>query len=241
MKYLLLSLICLDCAFATDDLKILLDKIDNVYRSKSSTATMLMTIKTPHWTRTLEMKSWTKGLDKTFITIMSPRKEKGISTLKKKNEMWNFFPKVNKVIKVPPSMMMGSWMGSDFTNDDLVKENTFQSAYDSKLLETNGNIVAIELIPKKETITVWGKLILTIDKAKLVPKKQEFYNEKNKLVRKMIFSKVEKIKNRFFPKKMTLMTINKPGHETVVEYQDLKLDAGLSDKYFTMQNLQKRR
>lgn len=95
-------------------------QIDELYRSESSYSELEMEIITPHWERTLKMKAWSKGMEKTFIRILAPAKEKGMVTLRIGNEMWNYLPKTNKVIKVPPSMMMSSWMGSDFTNDDLV-------------------------------------------------------------------------------------------------------------------------
>ena len=107
----------------------LLNKIDELFRSKGSWAIIEMEIISPDFERTLKMKSQSKGRDFTFISILSPRKDKGVSTLKRGNEMWNYFPKINKVIKVPPSMMMGSWMGSDFTNDDLVKDEKLSEDY----------------------------------------------------------------------------------------------------------------
>ena len=113
----------------------LLDKVDRLYRSDSSHATMEMKIVTENWERTTVMEVWSRGMNDTLIKILSPRKDKGIKTLKLGNQMWNYFPKINKVLKVPPSMMMNSWMGSDFTNDDLVKENTLAEDYHAKLEE----------------------------------------------------------------------------------------------------------
>lgn len=240
MKYLPIFLMSFSL-FASSELSSLLDKVDKVYRSKSSTATMLMTIKTPHWKRKLEMKTWTKGMEQTFITIISPRKEKGISTLKKDNEMWNYFPKINKVIKVPPSMMMGSWMGSDFTNDDLVRENTFAEDFNVRLISKIKNIYTVELIPKEKTITVWGKIILVVDGDKLIPINEDFFDEKGKLARTMTFSKVQKKGKRYFPMMMSLKSLSKPGNETIVEYRDLIFDAKVKNSAFTMKNLQKRR
>ena len=115
--------------FAETEAVSLLKKIDELYRSDSSISTMKMRIVTPNWNRTLELQSWTIGMDDTFIRILSPKKDRGVATLKKGREMWNYFPKINKVIKVPPSMMMGSWMGSDFTNDDLVREVSLVKEY----------------------------------------------------------------------------------------------------------------
>ncbi len=226
---------------ANSELDDLLDKIDEVYRSKSSYAEMSMEIATPHWQRILKMKSWTEGLKKTFITILEPKKEKGISTLKVENEMWNYFPKINKVIKVPSSMMMGSWMGSDFTNDDLVKENTLREDYFYKIIKKEKNIYTIELKPKPETVTVWGKIHLVVDAKKFIPLLEEFYDEKDVLKRKMVFDKVAKIQNNLIPLRMTLIPLDKEGHKTIIMYDKIRFDIPVKAETFSMKNLQKRR
>ena len=111
------------------DVETIVKKIDQLYRSETSHADMEMHIVTPHWERTLAMTVWSKGMSKTFIRITAPKKEQGVATLRIGNEMWNYLPKTNKVMKIPPSMMMGSWMGSDFTNDDLVRESSMLNDY----------------------------------------------------------------------------------------------------------------
>lgn len=223
------------------ELNDLLNKVDNLYRSKSSKSDIQMVVKNPNWERTLEMTVWTKGMEKTFITINSPKKDKGISTLKRGKEMWNFFPKINKVIKVPPSMMMGSWMGSDFTNDDLVKENTLIEDYKSEFGAGNEKEHQIILIPKKETVTVWGKVELWINKESLFPVKQEFFDENGKKMRVMSWSKVIQYGDRKLPSTMTLIPLNKKSHETVIIYKSLIFDPKLKKGTFTRKNLQKRR
>jgi len=153
---------------ADDEAAALLVKMDELFRSKSSASTMKMQIITPNWHRTLEMQSWTLGMEDTFIRVLSPRKDRGVATLKIDKEMWNYFPKINKVIKVPPSMMMGSWMGSDFTNDDLVREVSLVKEYDvSKKVE--GENYRLTLIPKENTVTVWGKVEFIVNQKTLLP------------------------------------------------------------------------
>ncbi|PIP93531.1 MAG: outer membrane lipoprotein-sorting protein [Bdellovibrio sp. CG12_big_fil_rev_8_21_14_0_65_39_13] len=240
LKFILFFILSTNC-HASEELDRFLDKLDRTHRSDSSYSTMIMTIKTPDWERTLEMQAWTKGLELFFVTILSPKKEKGISSLKKNKEMWNYFPKVNKIIKVPPSMMMGSWMGSDFTNDDLVKENTLREDYHSRFLSKKSDLYEIELIPKKETPTVWGKILLKADPVKSIPIEEIFYNERGEVVRTLKFENVKKISGRFVPMKMILEPVTKKGHMTVVEYLDLNLDAKVEDSVFTIGNLQKRR
>lgn len=220
----------------------ILDKVDELFRSDTSYGNMRMEIETPHWKRTLVMEMWTKGMDYTFVVIKSPRKDKGVSTLKRKNEMWNYFPKINKVIKIPPSMMMGSWMGSDLTNDDLVKESSLRKDYNSKL-EDKGKKYFITLTPKASTISVWGKIEIIVDKSSLLPEKQIFYDEKNIAIREINFKDIKKLGGKTIPVIMEIipLTEDKKGNKTVMIYEDMTFNLKIKDTVFTRQNLQKRR
>ncbi len=225
--------------FAEDDAATLLKKMDELFRSKSSTSMMKMQIITPNWQRTLEMQSWTLGMDDTFIRVLSPRKDRGVATLKKDKEMWNFFPKINKVIKVPPSMMMGSWMGSDFTNDDLVREVSLVEEYQvSKSIE--GENYRLVLVPKKNTVTVWGKIEFIVNQKTLLPLEQNYYNEKGAKVRTMVFSNIKDFSGKKMPAVMTMIPLNKTGYKTVIEYVEAEFDIDLGDNIFTLRNLQTR-
>ena len=245
MFKLLLSALCLlfllpsySC-LADEDAAALLKKMDELFRSKSSIATMKMQIITPNWQRTLKMQSWTQGMDDTFIRVLSPKKDRGVATLQKDKEMWNFFPKINKVIKVPPSMMMGSWMGSDFTNDDLVREVSLVEEYQvSKKVE--GDNYRLILIPKKNTVTVWGKIEFLVNQESLLPLEQNYFNEKGEKVRTMAFSDIRNFSGKKMPAIMTMVPLNKVGHKTVVEYIDAEFDIDLGEKVFTLRNLQTR-
>ena len=224
---------------ADDDAAALLKKMDELFRSQSSISTMKMAIITPNWQRTLEMKSWTIGMDDTFIRILSPRKDCGVATLKKDKEMWNFFPKINKVIKVPPSMMMGSWMGSDFTNDDLVREVSLVAEYQvSKISE--GENYRLTLIPKQDTVTVWGKIEFIVNQQSLLPIEQSYYNEKGDKVRTMVFSEIRDFGGKKMPAIMTMIPLNKAGHKTVIEYVEAEFDIDIADNVFTLRHLQSR-
>ncbi len=225
--------------FADDDAATLLKKMDELFRSKSSISMMKMQIITPNWQRTLEMKSWTIGMDDTFIRVLSPRKDRGVATLKKDTEMWNFFPKINKVIKVPPSMMMGSWMGSDFTNDDLVREVSLVEEYQVSK-STEGENYRLTLIPKKDTVTVWAKLSSSLIQKTLLPLEQSYYNEKGAKVRTMVFSNIKNFSGKKMPAIMTMIPLNKAGHKTVIEYVEAEFDIDLGDNVFTLRNLQTR-
>ncbi len=243
MKYFISIYFLLNVQAYAVDIDDILNKIDHLYRSDTSISKVQMEIKTPNWSRALSMDIWTKGMDYTFVVINSPRKEKGIATLKRKNEMWNFFPKINKVMKVPPSMMMSSWMGSDFTNDDLVKENTFRQDYNAKLTPTDGEDYLITLTPKQHTVSIWGKIKLHVNKKSLAPTQQHYFDENNIKIRTINFSDLQIVDGRKIPMimKLTPYTNSKIGHETVIKYLSIKFNPKLPESTFTRRNLQKRR
>lgn len=217
----------------------LLKKMDELYRSENSTATINMHIVTPNWQRTLEMQSWTRGMDDTFIRVLAPKKDKGVSTLKISNEMWNYFPKINKTIKVPPSMMMGSWMGSDFTNDDLVREVSLIKEYDVVKTEVN-NKYHLTLTPKNSTVTVWARIEILIDKNNLLPVEQSYFNEKGKIIRSMYFSNIREFSGKKLPSIMSMVPHNKEGNKTEIEYITLDFNTDIDSNIFSLRNLQKR-
>ncbi|MDD4975284.1 MAG: outer membrane lipoprotein-sorting protein [Bacteriovorax sp.] len=244
---LAMSTFCFSNVMAKDgkpDIKKILDSVDRLYRSDRSFGTIEMRIETPEWKRTLEINMWASGLEKTFIRILSPQKDKGVATLRIQNDMWNFFPKIDKTMKVPPSMMMGSWMGSDFTNDDLVKESTLLNDYDSKLVDAaakaaDGDCYYIELKPKAKTATVWGKIIVVIKKDNSQPVRQEYYDDNGVKLREIVFKDIKTFGNKTIPAIMELTPFNKPGHKTIIEYKKLEFEH-VDESIFSQMNLQKR-
>lgn len=218
----------------------IIDAMEELYRGESSIARMTMIVETPQYQRTMEMESSSIGTEKAFIRILAPRKDRGIATLKLDMEMWNFLPKINKVIKVPPSMMMGSWMGSDFTNDDLVKQTTLTDEYDLTLEETDTEY-RITLIPKSNTVTVWGKIDYIVDKELMIPLNQSFYDDNDELIRRMEFSEPKEISGLLIPTRMEMIPLNKEGHRTIIIYDELQFDPPeVDESLFTMRNLRSR-
>ncbi len=217
--------------------------IDQLYRSKTSQAAMEMQIVTPNWERTLAMTVWTKGTDKTFIRITAPKKEKDVTTLRIGKEMWNYLPKVNKTFKISPSMMMGSWMGSDFTNDDLVQESSLIDDYSYQLItpeDASPELIYIELIPKEDSPIVWGKVVSAVRSSDYLPVWQHFYDEKEKLMRVLNYKEIKSFGSKTIPSVMEMIPQNKEGHKTVVRFLKAEFDSEIDDKIFTRRNLQKR-
>ncbi len=226
------------------DIETIIKHIDQLYRSETSHAEMEMHISTPHWERTLAMTVWSKGMDKTFIRITAPKKEQGVATLRIGNEMWNYLPKTNKVMKIPPSMMMGSWMGSDFTNDDLVRESSLLNDYTYQFVSPEDAVadhLYVELTPKEDSPIVWGKIVGAVRSSDYLPAWQHFYDEKGNLMRIMNFKEITTFEGKTLPSTIEMIPQNKEGHKTVVRWLNATFDSDIDDKIFTRRNLQKRR
>ncbi len=218
----------------------LVKKIDQIYRSKTSYAEFEMEIITPRWQRTLSLDSWTEGTKKTFFRINEPKKEKGVATLRIENEMWNYLPKTNKVIKIPPSMMMSSWMGSDFTNDDLVKEFTLFEDYSYELIEIedgSDDMYYLNCIPREDLPIVWGNIVIAARKADYIPVWQKYYDEKGNLMREATYSDIKMFGNRMVPAVMEMIPKNKEGYKTVIRYLKAEFDIELDKDIFSLRNL----
>lgn len=226
------------------DIKEMVEKIDSLFRSDSSHGEISMTINNPHWKRTLKLEIWSRGMDETFLVIKSPLKDRGIATLRKDTEMWNYFPKIDKAIKVPPSMMMGAWMGSDFTNDDLVKESSLLHDYDASFIDdkkVEEGFVWISLKPKKNTVSLWGEIQLYVDISTSIPQKEIFYDEHNAEVRILYFENVKNMGGRLIPTVLRMVPLTKKDHTTVIKYLWVEFDNLVSDDIFSLRNLKKKR
>lgn len=217
----------------------LLNRIDTLYQQESAHAILTMEIVTPEYERTLKLESWSLGLDYSLVRVLEPRKERGVATLKREDEMWNYLPKIRKTVKVPPSMMMSSWMGSDFTNDDLMRETSWVDEYSVSMTETEEHYV-LDLTPREQTVTVWGGMEITIRKEDLLPVSQRYFDEDGTLMRVMEFSNITTFDGVTLPATMTLIPKNKEGHMTRVTYEELDFDVDLAPSFFTLQNLRKR-
>lgn len=222
----------------------ILRKVDDMWRGTSSAAVVTMRIKTEHWERTLGMKAYSKGKDLTLVRITAPKQEAGTATLKVEQSIWNYLPKTRRVIKIPSSMMMGSWMGSHFTNDDLVRESRLEEDYDFELEDTVADdgepVYRLTLNPKPEAPVVWGKIVLEVAKKTLVPRWQEYYDEDGDKVRRAEFADVETIGDRNVAMTMRMLPLDKPDELTEIHYDKLLFDVEIDDAFFSIQNLQRR-
>jgi outer membrane lipoprotein-sorting protein len=221
----------------------IVQKSDEKLRGESMKAEMNMSIVRPGWTRNISMKVWSKGNNYSMILITSPAKDKGQSYLKIKNEMWNWVPSINRMIKIPAGMMMQSWMGSDFTNDDLVRESSIVSDYTHKLLGRENvrgkDCYKIELTPLNEAAVVWGKIILWVTSDTWDQWKAEYYDEDSQLINTMNAYDIKKTGDRMLPTRIEIEPAGKKGQKTVLETVSMTFNIKLDDNFFSQQNMKK--
>lgn len=227
----------------------IVDRANKALRGDSSHGTLTMSIVTPAWQRTLELEGWNRGREYALIETHAPAKDRGNVTLRRKNEMWLWLAKVERVIKVPPTMMHSAWQGSDFTYEDIVKADSVVKDYTHSLLsktaEGDHTIYHIRADPKPDAPVVWGKVLLTIavygeaGKEEIVPMKEEDYGERGDLVRTIALSDVKRMGGRLVPARMECVPARKAGQKTVIQYSDLRFDVPLSDEFFSLSRLQR--
>jgi len=223
--------------------KDIIAKADEKNRGVSSKGVMSMTIVRPSWERTIEMKNWSKGTDNFMIYITAPAKEKGQVFLKVGKEMWNYVPTISRMIKIPPSMMMQSWMGSDFTNDDLVKQSSIVVDYDHVLLgqeEIRGqNCYIIELTPLPDAPVVWGKIKswVTVDGYNVW--KNEYFDEDGFLQNIENAYDIKQMGDRSIPTKFEMIPADEEGKKTIMHIHDVQYNIEINDNFFSKQNMKK--
>ncbi len=221
----------------------LLGKADDLWRGDSSQGQISMHIKTARWQRSLTMRVWSQGSEKTLIQVLAPAKEKGTATLKVNNEIWHYLPKVDRTIKVPASMMSGSWMGSHLTNDDLVKESRFSDDYDCEVIarpegRRDGSHV-VECVPHPDAPVVWGKVVLRFRASDELLDRITYHDEDGELVRTLEYSDVGDLGGRRLPRRVRVIPADEPDELTEVVYEELAFDVELPRRIFSLQALRR--
>jgi outer membrane lipoprotein-sorting protein len=225
----------------------LVDRANKALRGDSSRGRLTMTIETPDWKRTIEVESWNKDRTMAYIVLRAPAKDRGETTLRRRNEMWLWMPKVERVIKIPPTMMHSSWQGSDFTYEDIVKADSIAKDYTYKLLGTRREgertVYRIECLPKADAPVVWGKVITEVavyeQDQSVIPVMEEDYSERGELIRTIALSDVKMMGGRRVPSKLECVSAKKKGRSTTLHYLELEFDLTIKDDFFSYQRLQK--
>ena len=220
------------------DAKAIIDRADRLLRGESSHGTVEMKVTTRRWKRTLVLDIWSEGTDKALIRILEPRKEKGTATLRVGSQIWNYLPKIDRTIRVPSSMMMGAWMGSHFTNDDLVKKSRLIRDYEIEL-EFSGDrdgvkVYEIDLRPHEDAPVVWGRILYQIRQDDLMPVWSRFYDEHGELKRTLWFRDYQIMGDRMVPARMTLVPADHPDELTELVYHQLVFDIAIPRRTFSL-------
>ncbi len=233
-------------AAAQVDALAVIDRVDRLLRGDSSQGVATMEVVTEHWERRMTMEIWSLGTDYSLVRLRAPQREAGTATLKADEDIWNYLPKVDRTIKIPASMMGGSWMGSHFTNDDLVKETRLIEDYDIELAfdgdDPDGVAVwDFRLTPKPEAAVVWGHIEYRVRQRDDMPLWTRFYDEDGELARTMEHGEFTEFGGRLVPAVMDMYPADKPGERTTVRYEELEFDVDIERSFFSLRNLQRSR
>ena len=248
MKKIIFSLIILLFTVNTGKTQVLtakeiITKADDLQRGENNKGEMSMTIIRPKWQRTITMKTWSKGRDYSMTYITSPVKDKGQVFLKRNSEMWNWVPTINRMIKLPPSMMSQGWMGSDYSNDDILKESSIVVDYTHEIIGEDAidgiSCYKLKLTPKEDAAVVWGTVLKWISKEEFWQLKTEYYDEDNDLIRTEVASDVKQFDDRRLPSKLEIIPADKPGQRTVVNIISSSFNVTLEEGFFSQQNMKR--
>jgi outer membrane lipoprotein-sorting protein len=214
---------------------------DDKMRGETMQAELLVRTIRPAWKREMQCKTWMKGTSMAMILIKSPAKDKGIVFLKRKKEVWNWMPVLERTIKLPPSMMSQSWMGTDFTNDDLVKESSVVQDYIHTMIGDtiiqNRSCYIIKMIPKDEAAVVWGKVVMCIDKKDFLELHSRFYDEEGKLINIMNSFNIKQMDGRLIPTRFEMIPADKDGQKTEMIYKSVLYNKPIDDSFFTIERM----
>ncbi|HCE4762339.1 MULTISPECIES: outer membrane lipoprotein-sorting protein [Vibrio] len=219
----------------------IVQKSDQAMRGKSSYSEATMEIVRPDWTRSMTMKSWTKGTELSLVLVTAPAKDKGSASLKRHREMWNWVPSIERVIKIAPSMLSQSWMGSDFTNDDLINQSSIVVDYQHALLGNDSfegdKVWVIEAMAKPDAPVVWNKVTLWISQSTYLQRKVEFYDEFDERVNVLTTYDVKELGGRKIATRMEMKPVDKPGNITIFTTHQAQFDFDINDDFFSQQQM----
>ncbi|MDH3777297.1 MAG: outer membrane lipoprotein-sorting protein [Gammaproteobacteria bacterium] len=239
LPLLLLALPAVSAGEERDATQIVRDAV-NHWRGLTSYTEMTMVIHRPDWERSMTMQAWTKGDDRSLVRVMEPKKDRGNGTLTDDNSMWTFSPKINRVIKVPSSMMGQSWMGSDFSNKDISRADDIIDQYAHTILATSEEegitVYRIESIPNEDAAVVWGSEVLTIREDHVVLE-HAFFDQDGELVKTLRSLEIAEMGGRTIAKRQRMVKTDEPDEWTEIAVIDVQYELDLKDSVFTLSNL----
>ena len=219
----------------------IIKKAEEKIRGESSRGEMQMIIVRPSWERTISFETWSKGTEFSLTLVTAPAKEEGQTFLKRENELWQYNPTINRMIKLPPSMMSQGWMGSDFSNDDILKESSLTKDYNHTLLSEETydgqETYKIELVPKADAAVVWGKIIKWISRDEFLQLKSEYYDEDDYLIKTETASDIKTLDGRVIPTHFEIIPADEEGNKTIMNIEDMEFNIDINPGFFSQQNM----
>ena len=225
------------------DAQQLLRQFDDLYESSGTTALFEITIVRPRKTRSMRMRSWSKGTDRALVVVEAPARDAGTATLKVDQNLWNYLPKIARTIRIPPSMMMNSWMGTDLTNDDIVRDSSYEEDYVSQLVglseDPPGWEVYLEARP--DIVGLWNRVEMVFGYDHQLPIMARFFDRKDRLSRTMEFSEIREMGGRLIPTVFVVIPEREEGQHTELRYLDAQFDIEVDDNMFSLAQLERNR
>jgi len=235
MKRLIFLLSLFSALLVADEAQSIIKKLEDNLRGKDVYAKMQIEVKSVRHTRTMRIESWGKGKKKNFTKILEPSRDKGITFLNLDKQMWQYVPKIERIIKIPASMMLQSWMGTDITNDDMVKQSSLADDYDATILKKDGSVVTLQLIPKSGVAVVWGKIVSQVDTRTYTQIEDLFYDDDGVKVRAIQYGSVKKSGSHYVTTTMSIVPYDesKKGNRTTIRIEEIVFDSGIDESYFS--------
>jgi outer membrane lipoprotein-sorting protein len=228
---------------SAQDAKEIIKIMDDKLQGDSNQSEMTMSIVRPKYTRTIAFKNWSLGRDYFLTYVTAPSKDKGMVSMKYQKEMWSYTPSINRMIKLPPSMMSQGWMGSDYTNDDLVKQSSIVNDYTHTIIGEEiidgRECYNIQMVPNNDANVVWGKIITWIDKEKYINMKSEYYDEEEFLVRTELGKEVKTFDGRELPSVIEIIPAEEPENRTIIKILSIEFNVDLDESFFSQQNMKR--
>lgn len=228
---------------ARPDLAAITRRLDDLYRSSGTVARVELTIVTPRQTRSMRMRTWTRGTDRALVVIESPARDEGTATLRVDRNLWNYMPRISRTIRVPPSMMLSSWMGSDLTNDDLTQSTSYRTDFTGTLVgpseSPRGWLVRYDA--REGVVGLWRRIEFVVSPDATLPVEARHYDRRMQLARVMRFEDVRELDGRRIPTRMVLEPRDREGHRTEMRYLDIDFDVPVPESTFSLTQLEQRR
>lgn len=238
--FLLLCVVSAPLSASTPTAVSLIEGMEQTLWADSNHGRYVMRIESEYWTRELQLEAWMDRPDHTLIRIHAPKKEAGVGSLRIGDAMWNYLPKVDRTIKIPPSMMLQPWMGSNFSNDDLVKESSFVEDYTHELtgVDESGEVPVYRVVstPRPDAPVVWSRLEFEV-RADAIPVSAAYYGERNQVVKRLTYDQIETMDGRRIPSRWTMVDADNPESRTVIDIESIEFDIPLDDDLFTLRRL----